>query len=57
MDDEMLDAVRDMLPEGWEMEEGFGLDFNLICPCGDMIEQDGQCSIGHVSPLRTLGFI
>lgn len=56
-EDEMLEAVRSILPGGWEIEEGFGLDFNLICPHGDTIEQDGKCAQGCISPLRTMGMI
>jgi hypothetical protein len=50
-------VIRDLLPEGWELEEGFGLDGNLICPHGHTIEQDGECPDGCVSPLRELGVI
>lgn len=42
--------------EDWETD-GYGLDANLICPHGDMIEQDGVCPQGCVSPLRELGLI
>lgn len=55
---EDLDSLIDgMLPEGWEREEGFGMDFLLVCPCGDTIEQDGTCPQGCESPLRTMGLI
>jgi len=37
--------------------DGFGLDANLIAPDGCMIEQDGRCPHGHVSPLREMGLI
>jgi hypothetical protein len=58
MADEMLDAIRAILPEGWDIDsEGYGLDFLLICPCGDVIEQDGECPDGHISPLREQGLI
>lgn len=42
---------------GWEVEGGFGDDDNLIAPDGCMIEQDGRCPHGHVSPLRAAGLI
>lgn len=48
--------LEDLLPEGWETD-GFGLDSCLIAPDGCMIEQDGQCEHGYVSPLRTMGLI
>lgn len=50
------DMIQDLLPEGWETD-GFGLDSNLICPHGHMIEQDGECPEGCVSPLRLMGLI
>lgn len=25
---------------------------NLRCPCGQIVEDDGECPEGHVSPLR-----
>lgn len=54
----MLDFIIDILPDGWEIDsEVFGLDFLLICPCGKTVEQDGICSSGHESPLRTMGLI
>ena len=40
------------LPEGWD-----SMDDELICPCGDTIELDGECPEGHVSPLRLAGMI
>jgi len=55
--EDILDLIADLLPAGWELEDGYGLDFNLICPHGDMIEQDGACPAGCVSPLRALGLI
>lgn len=54
----MLDYIKSMLPEGWNLyDERFGLDFLLECPCGNVIEQDGICPNGHESPLRTMGLI
>jgi hypothetical protein len=34
--------------------DGLGV---LICPCGNRVEDDGQCPNGHVSPMRQEGFI
>jgi hypothetical protein len=51
--EEMLEAVG---AEGWSTD-GYGLDANLIAPDGCMIEQDGRCPHGHVSPLREAGMI
>lgn len=56
--DGMLAYLDELLPEGWERDaDVYGLDFNLVCPCGHTIEQDGVCPNGHVSPLRTAGLI
>lgn len=53
-----MDFILDLLPDGWDTDgDTFGLDFLLICPHGDTIEQDGRCPNGCVSPLRTLGLI
>ena len=55
---DVLDYITSILPDGWGIDsEIYGLDFNLICPCGYMIEQDGECPEGHVSPLREMGLI
>lgn len=59
----MEDVIFQLLDEGgftdkgWEYESGYGIDGNLICPCGYTIEQDGRCPDGCVSPLRQLGLI
>jgi hypothetical protein len=50
------DILSQLLPEDWE-HDGFGFDSNLICPCGDTIELDGECPQGCVSPLREQGMI
>lgn len=52
----MDDFLKELLPADWETD-GFGIDSNLICPHGDMIEQDGECSQGCISPLREMGLI
>lgn len=41
------------LPPGWEFTD-LG---DLVCPCGDQIELDGECGEEHVSPLRQAGLI
>lgn len=41
------------LPDDWD-QTATG---DLICPCGRVIEQDGRCPNGHVSPLRERGLI
>jgi hypothetical protein len=54
--DDFEAMIQSILPEGWDTD-GFGADCLLICPCGDLVEQDGECPEGHVSPLRTMGLI
>lgn len=55
---EFIAVIRELLPEGWEIhDEHMGTDCLLVCPCGDVIEQDGTCSQGCVSPLREHGLI
>ncbi len=52
-----MDFIEELL-EGTEWEtDGFGLDACLICPHGHLIEQDGRCPEGCVSPLLTMGLI
>ncbi len=72
--DGMLDAIDSILPDGWERDgDIYGMDFNLVCPHGRMIEQDGWHEITPeeaaddpangkagskcVSPMRTMGLI
>lgn len=45
-------AIDALLPPGWELEDEL-----LICPCGEVIELDGACPRGHVSPLRGIRLI
>jgi hypothetical protein len=54
---EMLDELAGMLPDGWELDDTYGLDFTLVCPHGHTIEADGRCPSGCVSPLRGMGLI
>lgn len=53
-------SIEEILDEygyhGWSTDD-FGIDSNLICPCGYTIEQDGTCPDGCVSPLREMGLI
>jgi hypothetical protein len=56
--DAFVEALEALLPEDWEIADPeMGSSCLLICPCGDVIEQDGVCPEGHESPLRTLGMI
>lgn len=44
--------------EGWEIyDPQMGDSFVLECPHGHVIEQDGRCPEGCVSPLIRLGLI
>jgi hypothetical protein len=52
----MLEEILAEIAPDWETD-GYGLDSNLICPCGYTIEQDGQCPEGCISPLITMGMI
>lgn len=56
MDEEREEWMGILLPKGWSTD-GYGSSANFICPCGDMIEQDGECPEGHMSPLVRLGLI
>ena len=52
----MLQEILDSIAPGWEAQDSFD-DSALICPCGHVIEQDGKCPEGCVSPLRAMGMI
>lgn len=55
---EFVEMIEELLPEGWEIHDpDMAPDCLLVCPCGDVIEQDGTCPQGCVSPLRSLGLI
>jgi hypothetical protein len=47
--DEMLNEI---LPDDW-----CGDSETLTCPCGHLIEWDGECPDGCVSPLKKMGMI
>lgn len=53
----MTDTAQEILNangyEDWTVVD----DAVLECPCGHLIEWDGICPEGHVSPLRELGMI
>ena len=49
---EVLDTLG-AAQAGWEADG----DDLLVCPCGHVIELDGRCPRGHVSPLRSAGLI
>lgn len=49
MYDELLEALG---VTDWE-----GDDCSLVCPCGNVIEPDGQPPCGCENPLRALGAI
>jgi hypothetical protein len=56
--DPFVQALEELLPEDWEVyDPEMGSSCLLLCPCGDVIEQDGVCPQGCESPLRTLGMI
>ncbi len=59
MTDEILTILSEQIePTGWEIyDPEMGLDFLLLCPHGDTVEQDGTCPSGDRSPLIALGLI
>jgi hypothetical protein len=55
---DIVETIRGLLPEGWDIEdEHMGEACLLVCPHDEVIEQDGTCPQGWVSPLREQGFI
>ena len=52
----MLEELLAEIAPDWETD-GYGDSSCLICPHGWMIEQDGTCPEGCVSPLMTYGLI
>lgn len=50
---DLLSELTSLLPPDWDAED----DTTLVCPCGHVIELDGRCPNGHVSPLRENGLI
>lgn len=56
--DDFTELMEEVLPEGWSLyEPNMGMESLLEAPDGCVIEQDGRCAHGHVSPLRSLGLI
>lgn len=51
--EELLEALG---ADDWSTD-GYGLDSCLIAPDGCMIEQDGRCAHGHVSPMVAAGLL
>lgn len=48
----MTQTINDRIPDDWTY-----LGDELECPCGHIIELDGECPNGHKSPLREMGMI
>jgi hypothetical protein len=56
--DEFAEFIENVLPEDWSIyDPEMGSDCLLECPCGNVVEHDGVCPNGHVSPLREAGII
>lgn len=56
--DEWVEFVEANMPEGWSLyEPDMGMESLLECPHGNVIEQDGRCPSGCVSPLRAMGLV
>lgn len=56
--DELAEHLDEILPWGWHHNaDTYGLSFNLVCPHGHPIEQDGECPDGCVSPLVEAGIL
>ena len=54
---EFGDFIRETFP-GWDVDsDSYGMDACLVCPHGNVIEQDGECPEGCVSPMREMGII
>lgn len=49
-----MSALEDILPDEWYRDVRTGC---LVCPHDYMIEMDGRCPEGCVSPLREKGLI
>jgi hypothetical protein len=57
--DEWVEFVESLFGDsGWSLyEPDMGMESLLEAPDGCVIEQDGKCSHGYVSPLRLEGLI
>lgn len=54
---EQLETLLDVTgasERGWTVNH---MGDMLICPCGSLVELDGSCPDGHVSPMRQAGMI
>lgn len=52
------DATRDVLADIGALEDGWEYSGDALrCPCGYLVEDDGVCPSGHVSPLRAAGLV
>lgn len=55
---DFIEMLEELLPEGWEIHDpAMSMECLLECPHGIVIEQDGRCPQGCVSPLVDLGMI
>lgn len=55
--EEVLESIG-AIDAGWELyEPQMGDESLLEAPDGCVIEQDGECTHGHISPLRVAGMI
>lgn len=53
-----VQMIQQMLPADWEVyDPQMGSSCLLQCPHGNVVEQDGICPEGCVSPLITLGIL
>lgn len=52
----MLEGLLADIAPDWSTD-GYGMSSLLIAPDGCVIEQDGECPHGYVSPLITAGMI
>lgn len=56
--DEWVEYVEANMPDGWSLyEPEMGMESLLEAPDGCVIESDGRCPHGNVSPLRAMGLI
>lgn len=58
MGSEFIELVESIIPDTWSVHDPeMGMDCLLVCPHGDVIELDGSCPQGCVSPLIGAGLI
>lgn len=52
------DATRRVLADIGALDAGWQYSGDALrCPCGYLVEDDGACPSGHVSPLRAAGLV